>query len=61
MKKVLNFLWECLGWLYFPVYLMAWVLHKIARLLLALSYFGMLNKQAGKDIIEYLFKRHGKY
>jgi hypothetical protein len=60
-KKVLKFLWRCVGVLYFPIYLLAWVLHKIARLMLAIAYFGLLNKQAGKDIIKSLFKWHGRY
>lgn len=61
MKKVLKFLWRRVGILYFPIYLLAWVLHKIARLTLAIAYFGLLNKQAGKDIIKSLFKWHGRY
>ena len=61
MKKVLKFLWRCVGVLYFPIYLLAWVLHKIARLMLAIAYFGLLNKQVGKDIIKSLFKWHGRY
>ena len=61
MKKVLKFLWRCVGVLYFPIYLLAWVLHEIARLTLAIAYFGLLNKQAGKDIIKSLFKWHGRY
>ena len=61
MKKVLKFLWRYVGVLYFPIYLLAWVLHKIARLVLAIAYFGLLNKQAGKDIIKSLFKWHGRY
>lgn len=62
MKKVLKFLWRCVGVLYFPIYLLAWVLHKMARLMLAIAYFGLLNnKQAGKDIIKSLFKWHGRY
>ena len=60
-KKVLKFLWRCVGVLYFPIYLLAWVLHKIARLILAIAYFGLLSKQAGKDIIKSLFKWHGRY
>lgn len=57
MKKVLKFLWRRVGGiLYFPIYLLAWVLHKIARLMLAIAYFGLLSKQAGKDIIKSLFK-----
>nr|DAY79815.1 MAG TPA: hypothetical protein [Caudoviricetes sp.] len=61
MKKVRKFLWRYVGVLYFPIYLLAWVLHKIARLVLAIAYFGLLNKQAGKDIIKSLFKWHGRY
>lgn len=61
MKKVLKFLWRFAGVFYFPVYVLAWVLHKVARLVLAISYFGMLEKQAGKDIIKSLFKWHGRY
>lgn len=61
VKKVLKFLWRYVGVLYFPIYLLAWVLHKIARLMLAIAYFGLLSKQAGKDIIKSLFKWHGRY
>lgn len=61
VKKVLKFLWRRVGILYFPIYLLVWVLHKIARLTLAIAYFGLLNKQAGKDIIKSLFKWHGRY
>lgn len=61
MKKVLKFLWTFVGVFYFPVYILAWILHKVARLLLAVSYFGMLQKQYGKDIIKSLFIWRGKY
>lgn len=61
MKKVLKFLWRFAGVFYFPVYVLARVLHKVARLVLAISYFGMLEKQVGKDIIKSLFKWHGRY
>lgn len=61
MKKVIKFLWRCIGVLYFPIYLLAWVLHKIARLMLAIAYFGMLEKTVGKDIIKHLFIWHGKH
>lgn len=47
-----------IGAAYFPIYLIFWLLHKIARLLLAISYFGMFEKQMGKDIIINLFKWH---
>ena len=61
MKKIAKFVWICIGVVYAPVYIASWLLHKVARLTLAISYFGLLNKQAGKDIIKSLFKRHGRY
>lgn len=61
MKKIIKFIWLLLGVLYFPVYLAFWLFHKIARLLLAISYFGMFEKQIGKDIILSLFNWHGRH
>ena len=61
MKKIIKFIWLLLGVLYFPVYLAFWLFHKIARLLLAISYFGMLEKQVGKDILLNIFNWHGKH
>ena len=61
MKTINKFIWQALGILYFPIYTIFWALHKIARLILALSYFGMLEKQIGKDIVKSLFSWHGKY
>lgn len=61
MKKIIKFIWLLLGILYFPVYLAFWLFHKIARLLLAISYFGMFEKQVGKDIISSLFSWHGRH
>lgn len=61
MKKVVKFIWLLLGVLYFPVYLAFWLFHKIARLLLAISYFGMFEKQVGKDILLNIFNWHGKH
>lgn len=65
MKKVFNKIakitWQILGVIYFPAYVAFWLLHKIARLMLAIAYFGMLEKQTGKDIIKSLFKWHGRY
>lgn len=55
MKKVLKFIWKAIGFIYFPIYIAFWLLHKIARIFLAISYFGMLEKQMGKDIISNLF------
>lgn len=61
MKKIAKFIWICLGVVYVPVYLASLLLHKVARLLLAISYFGMLENKIGKDIIKYLFIWNGKY
>lgn len=61
MKKMLKIIWGILGIIYFPVYIVSWLLHKIARLILAISYFGMLEKRVGKDIISNLFSRHGRH
>lgn len=41
-------------WLYFPIFLLFFLLHKIARILLAISYFGMFEKKRALDIIKYL-------
>lgn len=46
--------------IYFPVYCLAWLLHKVARLLLAIAYFGLLDWKKGVDIIKSLFTNYGK-
>ena len=61
MKKTIKFIWHALGVIYAPVYVAFWLLHKVARLLLAISYFGMLENQIGKDIISNLFNWHGRH
>lgn len=61
MKKMLKFLWHMLGWLYAPIYVLAWLLHKVARLILAVSYYGMLERRIAKDIIKSLFAWYGRY
>lgn len=61
MKKVLKHLWAFMSIVYFPIYILASILHSVARFMLAVAYFGLLNKQAGKDIIKSLFRRHGRY
>nr|DAI13786.1 MAG TPA: hypothetical protein [Caudoviricetes sp.] len=60
MKKVLKIIWRILGVIYAPIYVAFWLLHKVARLLLAISYFGMFEKQVGKDIILNLFNWYGR-
>lgn len=61
MKKTIKFIWHALGVIYAPVYVAFWLLHKVARLLLAISYFGMLEKQVGKDIVLNLFNWYGRH
>lgn len=61
MKKMLKIIWYILGVIYVPIYITLWLLHKLARLLLAISYFGMFEKQVGKDIISNLFNRYGRH
>lgn len=61
MKKIISYAWRALGVIYFPVYVLFWLLHKVARIILAVSYFGMLDKAIGKDIIKQLFIWHGKH
>ena len=47
--------WTIVGLIYAPVFIAAWVLHIVARVLLAFSYIGMLNGQRGKDILKSIF------
>lgn len=61
MKKALKIIWATLGVVYVPVYVASWLLHKVARLLLAISYLGMLEKQISKDIISNLFNWYGRH
>lgn len=56
MKKLKQIIWTILGILYYPIYAAAWLLHKIARLILAIAYIFMLQKQLAKDIITNFFK-----
>ncbi len=46
--------------MYFPVYCLAWLLHKVARLLLAIAYFGLRDWRKGIDIIKSIFTNYGK-
>ena len=52
MKKIAN---NFLAGLYFIVYCLGYVLNKIARLQLALSYVLLLEFRKAKDVIKYLF------
>ena len=48
-------LWTLVGIIYFPIFLLAWLLKIVARFLLAIAYFGMLKKQMGKMILKSMF------
>lgn len=61
MKKALKFLWNILGWFYFPIFVFAWLLHKVARLILAISYYGMLERRIGNGVLKTLFTWYGRY
>lgn len=61
IRKIGKFLWLILGYIYYVIYTLSWLLHKVARLLLAISYFGMLNKRMAKDILKSLIVGYGKY
>ena len=40
---MLFLVWFVIGVIYFPIYLTAWILHVVARLLLAIAYLFMLQ------------------
>lgn len=63
MKRINKIGWGILGGIYLPVYMLFWILHKIARFLLAISYYGMIDTWLyGRDILRHLFKfRGGRY
>lgn len=52
MKKVIIFILKVI---YFPVYVAFWFLHKVARLVLAISYFGLFEFNKGYNVIKYIF------
>lgn len=57
MNKTIKIIWTFFGYLYYPIYILSWFLHKAARLVLAISYYGLLQKNMANDIIKYLFKK----
>lgn len=46
------------GVLYYPFYVIGWVMHKIFRFGLAISYFLMFRWRMAIDILKHLFKAH---
>lgn len=62
-SKIISAIFAALGFIlgvaYYPIYIAAWVLHKVARLVLAICYFLMFKWRMGADIIKTLFVKHG--
>lgn len=44
--------------LYIPIYIAAFILHAIARILLSIAYAGLLNFKYSKDVILSVINRH---
>lgn len=57
MKKLFRILWNILGIIYYPVYLVFCIYYRLVRILLAIAYFGMLDFKMAKDVIKYTFKK----
>lgn len=53
-------LWNIVGALYFPIYILAWLLHKIAKLILSISYLGLLQPRYAKDVFKSIFVKYGR-
>lgn len=48
-------LWIIIGLIYSPIYIAAWLLRLVARLLLSISYFGLLQGKMGCQVFKSLF------
>lgn len=48
-------IWTIIGLIYLPVYISAWLLRFVARILLAIAYFGTLNGRMGVAILKSIF------
>lgn len=57
-KSVLNTLKAIVLILYVPIYIAAFILHAIARVLLSIAYAGLLNFKYSKDVILSVINRH---
>lgn len=57
MKKLFRILWDILGVIYYPIYLVFCIYYGLVRILLAIAYFGMLDFKMAKDVIKYTFKK----
>lgn len=45
------------GALYFPIYLLFWVLRIVSRFVLAISHFGTFNSRQGSAIMKSIFQK----
>lgn len=48
-------IWTLVGLIYLPVYISAWLLRIVARILLAIAYFGTLNGRMGVAVLKSIF------
>lgn len=48
-------IWTIIGLIYLPVYISAWLLRIVARILLAIAYFGTLNGKMGVAVLKSIF------
>lgn len=48
-------IWTIVGLIYLPVYISAWLLRIVARILLAIAYFGTLNGRMGVAVLKSIF------
>lgn len=48
-------IWTLISLIYLPVYISAWLLRIVARILLAIAYFGTLNGRMGVAVLKSIF------
>ena len=48
-------IWTLIGLIYLPVYISAWLLRIVARILLAIAYFGTINGRMGVAVLKSIF------
>lgn len=48
-------IWALIGLIYLPVYISAWLLRIVARILLAIAYYGTLNGKMGTAVFKSIF------
>lgn len=53
---ICRYLWWVLGVLYVPIFLGAWLLHKVANILLSISYFFTFDYKLAGAILSKLFE-----